>query len=738
MPGGDSDWGLIDYYGNEVIPTDGGYYSFSEIEVLENGFLKVIYHRGKYHNSRIGIFDSKGKNIYNNDECEDITYFGDGLLLVNRFLYTTYGGAGCSTFNVVNFQGRELFNTSYDYIEILENGNFLIHKDGCYGMAKNTGEIFIHPRYTNKIEFENGIAKVQVKGSSEVHHINTNGEVVVLDSNKNEIRIPQDFYWGTDFINGISIVRATTYVYDNVYGNDKIGVINEVGDVVIPAKYDDIKLLSDNTLLVYKHKSYGLFDIAGKCILPDIFTSIDYVSKERIRVIWNLNKTQSWSPGEHTPSLSKDLGYGANYLVDTRSALCDTKGYIINDKNFVFIGKFRNGYACCCLNLEVEGNKVKLKQVGIIDINGTTVVNPEYDSIILYNHSYARLRKGKLYGIADLKNKRTIVFSEINITKLGAVDSFGRFIYIDGDCNNQTNNKGVLGLKGIILPSGKFSNIELLENGLIKVSNNGKTLYGLLSLDGKELLKMEYSYISAFKYGYAAICIGGHKDDEFPYKHVGGKWGIIDKTGKLIINCIHDEEQRFSAEDIIKYNLIDDSEFDSYGRVLFHEWKEINRCNIGVIGRNGIIIPTGKYPNIQLLENGLIKVSNEEETFDSLGGLYGLLDADGKELLEMKYSYISGFKNGHASICIGGYNTHLMQNTHVGGKWGIIDITGKIVVECIHDEEQQLTIENIVEKYLMDKYGNKILQVLCSDYIPVNTSNNIDTCYSDVYDDYED
>ena len=736
--GNNSNWGLIDYFGNEVIPADGGYYSFSKIEVLENGFLKVIYHRAGYKHRnqfRIGILDSKGKELYNNDECEDITYLGNGLLLVNHFLYTTYDGAGHNTFNIVNLRGKELFYSYYDSIEILKNGNFLILKNSCYGMAKNTGEIYIPPKYTNRIEFENGVAKIKVQGSVQEHYIDTNGQAIVLDSNKNKIKIPKKYYWGTDFINRISIVRATTYPY---YSNDVVGVINETGEVVIPAKYDNIKLLSDNTLLVNNGDSYGLFEMTGKCILPDIFTSIDYVSKERIRVIWNLNKTQSWSPGEHTPSLSKDLGTGANYLVDTRSALCDTKGYIINDKNFVFIGKFRNGYACCCLNLEVEGNKVKLKQVGIIDINGTTVVNPEYDSIILYNHSYARLRKGKLYGIADLKNKRTIVFSEINITKPGAVDSFGRFIYTDGDCNNQTNNKGVLGLKGIILPSGKFSYIELLENGLIKVSNNGKTLYGLLSLDGKELLKMEYSYISAFKYGYAAICIGGHKEDEFPYKHVGGKWGIIDKTGKFIINCIHDEEQRFSAEEVIKYNLIDDSDFDSFGRMLFYEWKEVNRCHIGVIGINGIIVPIGKYPNIQLLENGLIKVSNEEETFDSLGGLYGLLDAEGKELLEMKYSYISEFKNGHASICIGGYNTHLMQNTHVGGKWGIIDITGKIVVECIHDEEQQLTIENIVEKYLIDEYGNKILQVLCSDYIPVNTSNNIDTCYSDVYDDYED
>jgi hypothetical protein len=270
-----------------------------------------------------------------------------------------------------------------------------------------------------------------------------------------------------------------------------------------------------------------------------------------------------------------------------------------------------------------------------------------------------------------------------------------------------------------------------LENGLIKVSNKEKTLFGLLGLDGKELLKMEYSYISSFKYGYATICIGGHKANEFPH----GKWGVIDKTGKFIIKCIHDEEQILSAEDIIKYNLIDNSEFDSYGRLLFN----MNRGNIGVIGLNSVIVPIGKYPDIQLLENGLIKVSNKVNTFDCLGGLYGLLDADGKELLEMKYSYISPFINGYASICIGGYdnNSFFSFSDHIGGKWGVIDKTGKIVIECVHDEEQQLTIGNI-ESYLMDEFGDKILPILCSDYIPIDASSNIGSDYYDNYNDYDD
>ena len=110
------------------------------------------------------------------------------------------------------------------------------------------------------------------------------------------------------------------------------------------------------------------------------------------------------------------------------------EGKIINDKNIVWVGKFLNGYARCYLTIDGEDQSVKLKNAGVIDINGKTIVNPEYDGIILYNHSFARLRKGNKYGIADLNNKKTIFIDEINIKKPGDIDSFGRF-FETGQCN---------------------------------------------------------------------------------------------------------------------------------------------------------------------------------------------------------------------------------------------------------------------------------------------------------------
>ena len=763
-PGYYSNYGLIDYYGNEIIPADGGHYSFSEIEVLENGFLKVIYHRAEYkvrNQSRIGILDSKGKELYNNDECEDITYFGDGLLLVNQFLYTTYGGAGHNTFNLVNLQGKKLFHTYYDSIDTLKNGNFLISKNNCYGIAKNTGEILVQPKYKSKINFENGFSEIKIKDGDLTHKINEDGQVIVSDENKNEVIIPKDYYWGTDFINGISIVRSIK--------NDKLGVINKEGDVLITPEYDAINLLSDNTLQVGKYDYcreyyyYGLYDISGKCIFPAIFKVFEHLNKNRIRVVWNINNAQNWSPGEYISDPNKCLGEGGGYVANNRSALCDSKGNLISNKDLVCVGEFKNGYARSSLTLYIKDNQVYLKQVGIININGETIVPPEYDRITLYDHSFALLKKDGRCGLADLKNRKTILFNDINIKRPEFVDSFGRFIYTDGDCSNQTNNKGVIGPKGIILPSGKYSHIELLKNGLIKVSNEENTLHGLLDLKGKELLKMGYSYISAFQYGYASVCIGGHYEkDDISRKLVKGKWGIIDRTGKFIVKCIYNEKQELSAEDIIKYNLIDDSEFDSYGRLLFigtnkrepkreettYNADDINMNGIiaptqgdyhhervvGVVGLNSIIVPPGKYPNIRLLENGLIEVLNQEDTFDSIeeNTLYGLLDLNGKELLEMKYSYISEFKNGYAYICIGGhFEKSFLNKQHVGGKWGVVYKTGKVVIECVNDKEH---IEKFYETLVLD--SSETLEcdcpkVICSDSIPV-------TVYDEVYNDYSD
>lgn len=542
-----STYSLIDYFGNEIISADE---RFSEIEVMENGFLKVIFSRSQcIEEAFIGIFNSIGKRIYANTHCKDITYLRDGLLLIK-------GSVGCyDGYNIVNYQGKELFNRYFDSIEILENGDFMICENNCFGIAKNTGEIVVHPKYENKINFENGLAKIKIKGSSLEHKIGTDGHVLVLDSNKNEIKIPKEYYWGTDFINGVSIVRTITNAHSY---RDCIGVIDEEGNTIIPAEYNQISLLLNNTLLVKQDDFYGLYDIYGNCILPTIFTLIEHLNKDRIRVVWNLGITESWISGIDTGKdrICNYSGDGPEWIVKNRSALCDARGNIISDKTLVYVGKFINGYARSYREVIINDKtyNVKFKKVGLIDINGNTILENDYDEIVLCNHSFAPIRIEKKIGIVDLNNKKIRFFEELNPKNVGKIDLFGRILY--GDATKQyPTNSGVINFNGVIVPPGKYSQIELLDNGLIKVSNKEGTKHGILGPNGEEILKTEYSYISEFNNGFASICIGGTTeciDENFlgQYKHLRGKWGVIDNSGTIVVECIHNEEQTPQKEEI--------------------------------------------------------------------------------------------------------------------------------------------------------------------------------------------
>lgn len=548
---------LIDFYGNEIIP-EKEYNSFSEIEVLENGFLKVILHNDDYHRySQIRIIDKRGKEIYNSDICKDISLLKNGSLLVEKFKYTSTDGSGRYVYNVVNLQGKELFKYSLNEIRLLEDGNFSIQGDNGWGFSNRKGNFIASPRYKNELKFENGFADISIAG--ETLKINSNGNILVKNG-KESVLLPNIYYWGSNFKNDISIVRSITDA------GDRIGVVNVRGEEIIPTIYKNVKLLSDRTILCREYDCYGLYDTKGKCILPVVFLEINHIAKNRIRVVWNLEIVKSWDKDQYEKGNStyKSQGFGIEYEINQRAALCDSYGTILNDKQYLYVGKFTGKYARVYNEIKEENYTIILSQVGIIDLDGNTVVPPEYNRISLYNHSFAKLRKGKICGIANLTSKKITMFESLQIVRMWDLDEYGRCLYstdwtYDKVDEKWIGTKGVLSFDGVIVPPKKYDRIILLENGLIKVYKDNTI--GLLDKQGKELLPVKYSYISDFKGKYASICLGGQKEENYPYNITGGKWGMIDDGGNIVNKCVNDEElvipstenKPIVAEDTIEY-----------------------------------------------------------------------------------------------------------------------------------------------------------------------------------------
>lgn len=529
---------LIDFHGNEII-SENDYNSFDKIEVLDNGFLKVIFRNSQIRGcSRIGIIDKRGKVIYSNDGCDDISLIGNDYLLVKEFNYTSTDGSGYDVYNVANFQGKELFKYPLNEIRLLENGNYSVRGNNGWGFSNRMGKFIAFPRYEKELEFKNGFADISISGQTS--KINFSGNVLV-ENGKESVLLPAIYYWGSNFNNGISIVRSITSA------GDRIGVVNVRGEEIIPTIYKNVILFSDETILCREDDCSGLYNTNGKCILPVIFSVINHVAENRIRVVWNLEIAKSWDKDQYEKGNSayKFHGSGTEYEINQRSALCDSSGTILNDKQYLYISKFTGKYAKVYNEIKTENYKTILCQAGIIDLDGNSLVPPEYDRISLYKHSFAKLRKGKIYGIANLSSKKIAMFEYLQIIRMWDIDKYGRCLYstdwaYDKEAEKWIGTKGVLSFDGVIVPPKTYDRIILLENGLIKVYKNNTI--GLLDKQGKELLPLKYSYISDFKGKYASICLGGQKEENYPYNITGGKWGMIDDEGNVVKKCVNDEE----------------------------------------------------------------------------------------------------------------------------------------------------------------------------------------------------
>lgn len=228
------------------------------------------------------------------------------------------------------------------------------------------------------------------------------------------------------------------------------------------------------------------------------------------------------------------------------------------------VSEFTGKYAKVYNEIKTEKCKIILKKVGIIDLDGNTVVPPEYDRISLYKHSFAKLRKGKIYGIVNLPSKKITMFESLHINRMWNLDEYGRCLYstdwaYDKEDEEWKGTKGVLSCNGVIVPPKKYDRIILLENGLIKVYKDN--VIGLLDKRGKELLPLKYSYISDFIGKYASICLGGKEEENYPYNIIGGKWGMIDDGGNVVNKCVNNEEvvipstdsKPIVAEDTVEY-----------------------------------------------------------------------------------------------------------------------------------------------------------------------------------------
>ena len=216
-----------------------------------------------------------------------------------------------------------------------------------------------------------------------------------------------------------------------------------------------------------------------------------------------------------------------------------------------------------------------------------------------------------------------------------------------------------------------YDEVGDFSEGLAAVKWNGK--WGFIDRMGKVVIPYKYDFAYHFSEGIAAV-------------KLDGKYGFIDKTGKEVVSYKYSDCYGYTP----KFS-------EGLARVT------LNNNKWGFIDKTGKeVVPIGKYKTVQDFSEGLAAVSINVQ---GVGNKYGYIDKTGKEVIPCKYDGAKNFSEGLAAVELNGkygfisktgkevipgkYDRVDSSGFHEGfaavqlnGKWGFIDKTGKEVIPC--------------------------------------------------------
>ncbi len=266
------------------------------------------------------------------------------------------------------------------------------------------------------------------------------------------------------------------------------GFMDFDGNQIIAPIYDYLGFYNEGLAVAVKNGKYGYIDKGNNVIIDFIYESgSDF---EAGRSIVGLNgKVGVINRAGHVimPILFFDIGTFSEGLIyakrDSLYGYYDNSGFQRIEEKYTEAFSFSKGLA------KVQIGKKQL----FIDIYGTVIVPPIYESIHFFNDS--------------------LLIFELN----------SRF--------------GICKRDGLVLDSAKFDVIGVLSNDRALVSRNGKI--GYLNGSGKVILDLKldefpnFIEIGQFNGAYAVI-------------RLKGKYGVIDNFGKLIIPATYIQLSKFS------------------------------------------------------------------------------------------------------------------------------------------------------------------------------------------------
>ena len=322
-----------------------------------------------------------------------------------------------------------------------------------------------------------------------------------------------------------------------------------------------------------------------------------------------------------------------------------------------------------------------------------TIANYDKDQNLWYEKNVLKVQKNGKYGLVDFSGKEILAPEYDNIEALKGLEN--SLILTKGEELGLCDNSG----KIIIEP--KYKKIDKIEdnykNGYIVVDSENN--YGIIGFDKSVILECNYEEVKGI-YGDGKLFIV--KED--------GKYKVIDKEGKIVLNGKFDDVSAINGDYIVaikngKYGLID---IEGNTKIKF-EYSEIREAGKNYIAKNGSkygvididaeeklafdyidlrYVPTGDFFIADYIEDGnlMSKVfdSNFEEKVTGIVSEINAAKGYIRVYTNGEYKYFNFKFEEKASSTFLTTNTLFLSKKN--GKYGYIDKEGNVVVEYIYDD----------------------------------------------------
>ncbi len=292
---------------------------------------------------------------------------------------------------------------------------------------------------------------------------------------------------------------------------------------------------------------------------------------------------------------------------------------------------------------------------GFVNTTGDEVVPVVYKQVHPFSEGLAVVCRGRLWGAVDAQGNERLP--------------------LQFDAAKTALKQGLLGVKRDFKVTRRIGTVE-----------SATWKWGFVDAQARERIPFDYKAVRSFSEDLAAVC-----NWQLPGKRTTrvGLYGYVDRQGELRIRHKFDYAYPFEQ-----------------GRALIKEISgDIEK--FGLIDTRGNLLVPPQYDDAKRVSAERIAVQSD--------GLFGLLDLDGKTVVEPRFTRLGDFASGLAPAATGGEEDGLDLK---GARWSYIDpegneafATGFDACGSFHDELAVVSYQG--KQSLINPKGQMVLQFWC-------------------------